>query len=60
MKTYITTDIHDVTRIVIKKEQEHLMNECYITKILFITNEAKYEVTAFGTKESVKIEGREA
>jgi hypothetical protein len=56
---YMTTDVHDVDRIVIKKEQELLNTECHITKIVFFTDNGEYEVTAYGTKEGVKIEGRE-
>ena len=56
---YMTTDVHDVAKIVIKKEQEHLKEDVFVTRVIFYIEDGVYEVTAYGTKEGVKIEGRE-
>ena len=60
MKELITSNIHGVTSIVIKQEQRLIPGcESYITQINFHTEGAIYEVTAFGTKEAVKVEREE-
>ena len=57
---YMTTDVHDVDRIVIKKEQEHLQEDVFVTRVIFYIDGGEYEVTAYGTKEGVNIEGMES
>lgn len=54
---YLSTDIHDVERIVIKREQDPLADETFITKIIFYVEGGEYEVTAYGSQEAMKVEG---
>jgi len=56
----MTTEVHDVAKIVIKKKQDHLTEDVFVTKVFFYIEDGVYEVTAYGTKEGVKIEGMES